>query len=362
MEKYTPGIGYAAGVQMIKWITLEDHIYREDKIKLYENDKVDVFINFEMVLRNLSMRNKLNELITFHKQSVVLELESAILNLVANYKAFFHKQHVDPYIYLYYNDLLCNDDQQMTTYNKFYRSYYKNKYLQNPQFKTMGRLMADTIIPEVELILSYVNHCYFVKASTFDSSLIPLIISNDNNHKSIIISSDVFDTLYFFKSEFIPIYIKRRYNDTRIISDIESSMQSIIVGDDQFNINIFMSELYYKLLLSIKGSRIRNIKSAKGFGYIKFKNILNDGLINGIILKDFNSIHSVLELFPEKYRKDIYNAFVCTDLDTQYALLSDADKEFIKMQLIDKEDDSSLESLNNKRFLEYPINLQYLMG
>jgi len=54
-------------------------------------------------------------------------------------------------------------------------------------------------------------------------------------------------------------------------------------------------------------------------------------------------------------------AFQCTSLMTQYELLSNTDIDEIKMQIIDKVDTESLEALNNKRFLEFPINLQGLI-
>jgi hypothetical protein len=120
--------------------------------------------------------------------------------------------------------------------------------------------------------------------------------------------------------------------------------------------------MYYKLLLSIKGSRIRNIKSAKGFGYNKFLNLITEGVDKGIVLKDFNSINSVIELFPDKYRNDIKAAFECTSLDIQSALLTDSDVESVKLQIVDKVDTKSLEALNNKRFLDFQINLQGLLN
>jgi hypothetical protein len=360
MENYIPGVGISAGCLMLKWDLLNSHIHRYDKIE--PGDNVNVFINFESILRNLTMKKNINESIMFHKQKVVLELESAILNLVANYKMYFNKERTNSKIYLYYTEL-TNTDHEMTTYNKFYRSYYSNKYLQNPQFKSIGQLMTDIIIPEIELILSYIPNCYFIKSKRFDGSLIPAIISElDPESKNVIITSDVFDTLYLFKEKFTTVYIKRRYANFKVISDVESSVQSIVSETNPFDLTIFNSEMYYKLLLSIKGSRIRNIKSAKGFGYCKFLNLLTDGMDRNIVLKDYGSINSVIDLFPEKYRIDIKTAFDCTNLDIQHTLLTDSDIESIKLQIVDNIDTGSIEVLNNKRFLDFPINLQGLIG
>ena len=360
MEKYVPGIGIVAGSLMLKWDLLNQHIHSH-RLNIQQGDPVNVFINFESILYNLTMQKNLQDFVNFHKQRLVLELESAILNLMANYHMYFRKEGCRPKIYLY-STALNSEKQQMEVYNKFYRSYYQNRYMQNPQFKQMGNILNDIIIPEIKLILSYVPECYFIESKTFDSSIIPMIVSTVSSpEKNVILSSDVFDTLYLFNPNFITVYIKRRYSHFNVISEIDDAVQSVIKDESPFDLTIFNSELYYKLLLSIKGSKIRNIRSAKGFGYGKFTKLLRDGIEKGVILKDFESIDSVIQLFPEKYRADVKLAFQCTDLDVQYKLLSKTDIDEVKSQLVDKSDYASLEALNNKRFLEFPINLQGLL-
>ena len=146
-----------------------------------------------------------------------------------------------------------------------------------------------------------------------------------------------------------------------VASETDAVIQSIVKNESPFDLNIFNSEMYFRLLLSIKGSKIRNIRSAKGFGYGKFMTILKDGIKQDIVLRDFESIDSIIGLFPEKYRNDIKEAFQCTSIDTQYELLNDADIDSVKRQIVDKVDIESVEALNNKRFFNFPINLQSLI-
>lgn len=359
-EKYIPGVGISAGSMMLKWPLLDQHVH-DNIINIKQGDDVNVFINFECIMRNLTFKKGLSELVNFHKQNVVIELESAILNLMANYKMYFNKEKCNVKLYFYYTDTEDNP-QQMQIYNKYYRTYYRNRYTQNPQFRMMGDLLNKVIIPEVELILLYVPGCYFIKAKTFDGSIIPYVVSTFSESKNVIISGDIFDTLYMFDPNFMMIYIKRRFQHFNVSSDVESTVRTIVKNESPFDLTIFNSEMYYRLLLSIKGSKIRNIKSAKGFGYGKFMNILKDGIEKDIVLKDFESIDSIIQLFPEAYRDDIKTAFQCTSLETQYSLLSDTDINEIKSQIVDKVDMESLEALNNKRFFEFPINLQGLIN
>lgn len=360
MENYVQGIGVVAGGLMLKWDLLNEHVHR-NRINLQPGDNINVFINFESVLRNLALQKGLTSAVSFHKQKIVIELESAILNLMATYRMYFKKERCNPKMYFYYTDL-NNNRQQMEVYNKYYRSFYHNRYMQNPQFRTMGEVLNSIIIPELELILSYVPECYFIKSKTFDGSIIPQVISTLSDNKNVIITGDVFDTLYLFNPNFMTIYIKRRFQHFKVMSEIDEVVQSIVKNESPFDLNIFNSEMYYRLLLSIKGSKIRNIRSAKGFGYGKFISLLKRGIDKDIVLRDFESIDSIIELFPINYRDDIKQAFQCTSIDVQFALLSDTDIEGIQSQIIDKIDVESLEALNNKRFFEMPINLPMLIG
>lgn len=359
-EIYKARLGLSAGILMLKWDLLNQHIHIHP-LKIQPGDNVNVYINFESILKNLSLQKDLPNSVTFHKKEVVIELESAILNLMANYKMYFKKEKCNVKVYFYYTDLNYTT-QEMEVFNKYYRSYYKNRYLQNPQFRSMGDLLIKTIIPELKLITSYIPDCYFIESKTFDGSIIPYIISTFSNSKNVIITSDIFDTLYMHNPIFSTIYIKRRFQHFNVTSMVDETVQTIVKDESPFDLTIFNSEMYYRLLLSIKGSKIRNIRSAKGFGYGKFMNILKDGIRDGIVLQGFGSIDSIIQLFPEQYRNDIKLAFQCTSIDTQYDLLTENDINDIKSQIVDKIDIESLEALNNRRFLEFPINLQGLLN
>lgn len=360
MEKYIPGrVGVCAGSYMLKWPLLNQHVHNHP-MKLFPGDRINVFINLEGVLKNLFLQRGLTDMILSHKQNVVIEMESAIMNLMASYRSYFVKEKCIPKMYFYVTDLGENP-QQMEIYNKDYRSYYRNKYMQDPHFSKMGDLMQKIIIPEVKLILTYIPDCYLISTKTFDSSVVPKVIGSLDDSKNVIISGDLFDTLYMF-DDFMVIYIKRRFQHFSVTSCIADTIPTIIKNESLFDMNIFGSEMYYRLLMSIHGSKIRNIRSAKGFGYGRFMRILKDGIEQGRILKDFESIDSIIDMFPEAYREDIKNAFQCTSIDTQYGLLNETDIEEIKSQIIDKADIKSVEALNNKRFLDDPINLPALLN
>jgi hypothetical protein len=359
MEKYKPGVHFAAGGLMLKWQQL-DQLMGTGTTQPPKD--VNVFINLEGILHHLTMNKDLNVMTMFHRKNVVLELEASILNLVAHYRGYFRRLKCDPKVYLYYTDLMTTESQTMTVINQFYRSYYHNHYCKSPDFKVIGELMNSVIIPEIELIMSFVQNCYLVKTTSFDGSLVPSLISRLNPAPlNLIVTHDPFDTLYYFKDTFRVWQIKRRFSKCDVISSVRDSVADILDLEMPEITQLFMSELYYRLLLSVKGSKVRNIQTARGFGRVRLVKAVQDAFDKGLALSGFTAVGSILDIFQPEYREDIQLAIDCSSLDSQLALLGKADDDFVCSQLIDRVDQASLEALNNKRFLDNQINLQGLL-
>ena len=120
VDKYKPSVGYAAGVWMLKWDELYAQL-QQQPLQILPGDNVNVFINFECVLRNLAQRSNLQGNIVNYKKEICIELESAVLNLAAHYRGYFKVKHrANPRIYFYYTDLLSELPQEMSSYNKYY--------------------------------------------------------------------------------------------------------------------------------------------------------------------------------------------------------------------------------------------------
>ena len=354
--KYHTGIGTTAGSMMIKWVELDRHIA---PILSDQSNSVNVFINFESILDNLSHRRNILQTIVNFKQQFVLEMESAILNVAANYRMYFKKHQKDCKIFFYYTDL-TSDKQIMRTYKKYYRKFYFNKYNNNPQYRDILQIVKRNIIKEVELICQYIDRVYFVRAKGFDASIVPKILEGDNN---VIITTDRFDTLYHFDGNFTPIYICRDKGIRTIISDLDSMILHLLKNDEPNRsiINIFHSKLYYQLLLISIGDNYRNIDTIRELKMDQMILLLQESMKNGSILMEYTSLTPIMDIFPKKHVEMISENYRCMSLDTHEEMLTDGDREYIQTQLIDKIDVASLSALNNRRFLEFPLNLQGLM-
>jgi hypothetical protein len=248
----------------------------------------------------------------------------------------------------------------MRTYKKYYRKFYFNKYNNNPQYRDILQIVKRNIIKEVELICQYIDHVYFVRAKGFDASIVPKILEGDNN---VIITTDRFDTLYHFDGNFTPIYICRDKGIRTIISDLDSMILHLLKNDEPNRsiINIFHSKLYYQLLLISIGDNYRNIDTIRELKMDQMILLLQESMKNGSILMEYTSLTPIMDIFPKKHVEMISENYRCMSLDTHEEMLTDGDREYIQTQLIDKIDVASLSALNNRRFLEFPLNLQGLM-
>ena len=353
MERYSSGISFCAVSLMIKWSLLNKLLI---DLNIESGSEVNLFINFESVIKNLCKIKKFNTLMSLYTQKVVIEFESAVLNLVAHYRGFFKKAGIKCNIYFFYTNLDCNNSQLMKTELKFYRNYYYNKYKQNPEFKNIFRLLQ-IAVPDLKLITNFIEGVYFIETNEIDSSLVPKILSKE---KSILLTEDIFDTVYCFET-FKVLYIKREFGQKNevVFSYPLEIINKILNCKDGFEFSPLSSELYYKLLLAFKGSPIRNIQplSSENCSLVDFALQLKDKIIKGEILEDFKAIGSVLEFIPKRVRNELEKSYKLFDLKVHLSKINELLISKIKDQIVDNFDFNSIMALNNERFLEFPVNL-----
>lgn len=354
MDKYSPGIGYCAGYLMLKWNTLNQILL---DLKLTNSSKVNLFINFESILRNICKFKKFNTVFSYFTQSTVLDFESSVLNLIAHYRGYFKKLGIDCKIYLYYTDLE-KDLQTMKSEFKYYRNYYYNKYKNNPEFKNIYKLLK-IAIPDLELILSFVNGAYLVKVDNCDGSIIPKLISQDSDRINILISEDLFDSLYLFEG-FKVIYIKRSFSkniNRCVFTEPIGVVSSLVNYDDIFDLALFENEMFFKLLLDFNGSPIRNLTPFSDENLIldDFKDLLISESRKSEVFQNFESVKSLNGLFPKKLLSDLTKTVKAFDLKLHLIKLKNSN--LILDNLVDKFDNENLMALNNQRFLDFPLKI-----
>lgn len=328
------------------------------------DDKINVFINFESVLNNLSAIKNIENIALLERNHITI-LESEIMNLAAHYKSFFRKNNLPTNVFFYYTTLDL-EEYKNTEFNEDYRSYYNNKYLYNPRYSLIGNNIKEKIIPTVKEILQFIPNVYFVESSDIEGSLLPLIISQKyEGYKNFIVTSDKYDTQYLsYKDNFYVHYINRSSNGTIIYNTITSYLNKIFNDDKQeLDYTLFDNKSFYSLLLSVIGNNIRSIENIKGLGPKTIYKLILEAIDKGKITRNTTNIQLLENIFEdEEVRNDIMNNYKVTDLNYQLSLLSEKDIFNIHSQIVDRFDFNSLLKLNSTVYVDYPLMLQELVS
>ena len=337
----------------------QDISNRPDFIK--QGDKVNVFINFESVLKNISMVKDVDRKIILERSFDEIIISES-LNLLAHYRRFFRTNKLETRVFLYSTDLESSDFQ-LLEFNEDYRSYYKQKYLYNPKFSGLGDALVYKIIPQLKLMTEYIDGVYFITAPSIEGSLIPLIVSNlDTSYKNLIITEDLYDTQYQTNPDFMVHYIKKSTRASVIFCELQKTVSAIFYNDDTqcTNTDIYNNPCFYKLLLAACGNKHRNIETVKGVGAKTIHNAIMGVLNNGIADASTDNVNVILNGLDIRIREELLVNYECTDLERQYNRLTKEDIYNIENQMTDRTDINSLSIINSAKFYSHPIMLNEL--
>ena len=326
-----------------------------------KDDKVNVFINMESVLNNLSTVSNIDNKLLLERNFPTI-LESEFINLCAHYKWFFRGNGLPTRVFLYYTDLSSSTFQNFK-YNDEYRSFYINKYMINPKFQLLGNRLVDTIIPKVQKIMEFIPDVHFISATNIEGSLIPLIIANqDKSYKNFIISTDKYDTQYQLSPKrFCMHYIKRSPVGSSVLDRFDKTLSSIFKEKlESDSVALLSNPSFYSTLIGATGDKLRSLDPLKGIGCKSVLKILTNAIDEKIITKDTTSIEMISKSFPEDQAEPAMENYNCISIASQYSDLSDKDTFSITNQIVNRFDHNSLIKLNETVYKDYPLMLQEL--
>ena len=360
--EYTDSFTVCFNMMKLKYQSYDKDI--DDANFLAPGDKVNVFISFETVLKNISQIKDVDRKMILERDFKII-MESATLNLAAHYKRFFAQNGLQTRVFLYYTDLK-SDDYDLWSIHEDFRSYYEQKFMSNPKFSYLGDMLTSSIIPDVQTISNFINGVYFISTKDFDSSLVPIIVANmDKSWKNLVITGDCYDTQYQFNPRtFLTHYIKRVSGNTTITYTIQDTIKNVFFDKDddcKGMISLISSNLtFYNLLLAAKGSKIRSIDTIKGIGYKTIIRYIMKALESGKIEPTTKNLDIILDIFPAEIQDDLRVNFKCTDVVDQYRRLTSEELFSIEKQIVDRSDNNSLAMLNAKKFYHHQLMLQEL--
>lgn len=336
----------------VKYSKLLELLRSDNDINIGINDTVHIFINLETLL--LKLCNTETSQYVSITPNVKIEFIANIINLAAHYRMFFTKHKIDSKVFLYMPSLETAEYKN-TIHNKEYRIYSKFKFSSGGGNLPIYKMVTETV-PFIQLILEYIQGVYFITSGQIEPSLIPYIISEDTDDDSVknfIVTGDLYDLQYVNHDCNIIIpnmdmsYVCTHNNTIRYLQSTYKCK-----GTYTFSSN-FMS-----FILSVVGSKHRNIYSVKGIGMKSVFKIIQKAIDGKMVSNNIDNIYLLINIIKSAVRDSILANYRCVDLSFQYTQLSKKDIYDIMSQIKDKFDNVALRKINDAYFTQYPIMLQ----
>lgn len=328
-----------------------DEIITQGSTNLNKNSKVNVFINFESVLKKLASSN-IEEYLRVKGEERNFEMISNIINLASHYRLFFSKNGIYSKVFIYLNYPFKNMYKNRLI-NAEYRTYYENKYAKNPNHFVLNEVISSSL-PLTKIILEYVEGVYLIQSDYIENSLVPYIISDGTTEDGVnfIITNDVYDYQYVNNGFFI---LKPNKDESLLIN--KDNVMKTLKQREEISNDSTLDSKYLPFILSLLGNKERNIEKIKRIGLVNIIKMIIKALKEHVISEGVFNINILSNVIKEEYKSLVLNNFYCTDIETQFQMLNIKDLYIITSQLVDKFDNESLKKLNDQYFSLYPIQL-----
>lgn len=335
----------------------------DDTEFLSPNDKVNVLINLEMVLKLISTIRDLERKIIDTRDFATI-IVSNIINLAAHYRRFFRGNGLDTKVYLYYTDFNSIEFNECKFYEDF-RMFYINKHQRNPKYIMLGEILDKEVIPQVRTVLDFVPGVYLIKAENLDAAAIPGIIHNfEPKRKNVILTSDIVDTQYTDNLNYCTYLVKRNSDGLRLFYSMKGYVEYIVKNTSDLTysqeLEFYRNKSFYGLLISCLGEKYRSLDGVPGIKSSNLIKLLDRSIRDKIITSTTTELSLLLDVFPEILRDAVECNFKCLAIEEILRRVTKTQESKISTQLVDRSDNNSLMKLNSMIFFNHPILLEAL--
>ena len=328
-----------------------DELVSKNCSNITDGSKINIFINFEMILASLYNPDT-EKYLRMSRVDKVMEFTSNIINLAAHYRLFFakHKLFSRVFIYLGYP---FDAPFKNRNINPSYRYCYKNKYENNVHNFSTHDILTESIT-QARIIMEYINNVYFITSDIIEPSIIPHILNTDDTteHINFIVTKDTYDYQYANSGFYI---LRPKKDDSYLLSS--ENIIDVMKQENNIKTEGTIDSNYIPFILSLLGSRKRNIEKIKGLGFGRLFITLKKAVDKGVLPPNVYSATILADLLKEDIRPELLNNYYCTDILTQYKMLNYRDKHLITSQVVDKFDNDGLMKMNDMYLRSNPINL-----
>ena len=211
----------------------------------------------------------------------------------------------------------------------------------------------------LQKLVQFINEVYLINGGEVESSLIPYLMEEyvyqdyTNKTQKIIISDSKYDFQYVNQNGFTVI------ESAKDKSTIINQDNVIELLKQRMNIKsaLTVPNSLIPFVICLLGDRYRNIPKLAGIGMSTILKMANVAIQNSIITENTKDVDMLSSIISDNYKTSFKNNYLCTNIDYQKKDVNPYQISLIRQQVIDKFDDRTLKSMNEKYFLHCPLML-----
>lgn len=320
-------------------------------------DRINWYINLENVFRVLLSPRLENMLMAagIDDNQIKMDLISNMVNLGQHYRLYAAKMGYESRVILYWN--YTKGHYNNRKYLVTYRKNFENRLHKNIHCERLTRCLAEAI-EFIQKLFGYINQVYLIDGGEIESSLIPHLVETDIYQKDgiesqiIIVSHAKYDFQYI---QYGYTILSPKGDNSSLISN-ENVIDHMKVRSNIKNpLTIPPEQLSFALALL--GDEHRGIPSTEGVGLSTVVKSIRAAIDNLAITPTTQDIEMLSTILGSRYKSHVETNYRCTNFSYQMREVTPIQKEYITSQFIDKYDENTLKSLNEKFFQACPLML-----
>lgn len=291
-------------------------------------------------------------------QTVSKEIVSNLLNLIAHYKNWAAKEHMQAIIFLLYTtSTVFKNAVRITGYRKYFNQI--NNAANMDFYHINSAITGGYNI--LQVMTKYVHNAYAIDTSYLEPSMVPLFLSREYPAEfNLLVSRDEYDFQYVSFSNWAIVVPKGDQSTLVTKGNLWENIceRNAIDEPVQFHPELF---IWAKTII---GDKYRSIPKLTRTGWKTVVRYLRD-------VSSRDSSDETLELQLRELSRFIdgkkiehtnfNNNLYCTSVKEQVDAMLDSDRAIITHQIVDMEDTRALQEVNQTVFREYPIELNKLL-
>lgn len=318
-----------------------------------KGETANVYINLEVILRKMRAQN-VEDYLKVRKEEKVYEMISNIINLISHYRLYFTKNKIYSKVFLYMN-FPFEGEYKNRIFSPTYRRHYQERYTVDERTRVLRNSLT-TVIPFTKIILDYVEDVHFISSNTIESSVLPVILAEQKpaTHH-FIVSTDPYDYQHVLNGFHV---IRPKQQNSYLVT--KDNLISIAKMEANVMTKIDVPATFYPFILAVLGDKERSIEKIRGVGIKTILTMLKKGLDAHLISPDLTNVNLLLQVIREEYKDLIMSNYFSTNINIQKQMLNSNDRDAIDKQLTNLYGQHSLKDLNDKYFIEHPIQIMEL--